>query len=116
MNDDLRAVAERKRLYNLGALAQSYPPRGVADLVRRPPSRPAWRARPVRERIAICAVLTAEAPLAGVVIVGVATRSVGLVLAGAGAFLILLLGTAAVTVRSELKRVRSDVRRARDDG
>jgi hypothetical protein len=103
--EDARAAeAQRRRLYNLGALAQSYPPKGVADLFKRPPSAPPWRERPRRERVALCAVLAAETALAGVIVAGVAAHSVALVLLGAGLLLALILGTAAVTVRSELGR------------
>jgi hypothetical protein len=96
--------AERRRLYNLGGLAQSYPPRGVADLLRVPASRTTWSERSRRERFQICAILAIEAALAAVVVAGVAAQSAALVLAGACAFLLLLLGTAFLTVRSELRR------------
>ena len=112
--DDDATEAERKRLYNLGALAQSYPPRGVADLLKRPKSQSPWRERSTRERLGLVVVLAVEAVLAGIVIAGVATRSVALVLAGAGALLLLILGTAAATVWAETRRSRSRAPRSAD--
>jgi hypothetical protein len=103
-DDDPDSDVQRRRRYNLGALAQSYPPKGVASLLQRPESRPAWGERPLRERVGIIAVLAVEAALAGVLIAGVAARSAALVLAASGVFLVLLLGTAAVTVRPEQRR------------
>jgi hypothetical protein len=103
-DDEPDEEAERRRLYNLGGLAQSYPPRGVADLLKVPASRATWSERSRRERFQICAILAIETALAAVVIAGVATRSAALVLGGAGAFLFLLLGTAFLTVRSEVRR------------
>jgi uncharacterized membrane protein YphA (DoxX/SURF4 family) len=110
-NDDAPdAEAERRRLYNLGGLAQSYPPRGVADLLKVPASRATWSERSRRERLQIFAIAAIEVVLAAVVIAGVAARSAALVLAGAGAFLFLLLGTAFLTVRSEMRRSAAESR------
>jgi hypothetical protein len=113
-DDDHVTEAERRRLYNLGALAQSYPPRGVADLLKRPESQPPWRERPVRERAGLLAVLVVDALLAGIVIAGIATRSVALVLAGAVAFLLVILATAAATIWAETRRARSSGPRSAD--
>jgi hypothetical protein len=105
----------RERLYFIGALAQSFVPRGVADLlnlsvkgqVRR-------RARPLRERVLLYALLAVELACGGVLVWGIATSDVVIVLVGAGAFLVLLLGTAAMTVLSEQRR-RSVARHAREE-
>jgi hypothetical protein len=97
---------ERRRLYNLGALAQSYVPRGVVELLKRPASRPEWRARPARERFALYALAVVEAVCAGLLIWGVARSSEALVLAAAAALVTLLLGSAVVAVIAEVRRAK----------
>jgi protein-S-isoprenylcysteine O-methyltransferase Ste14 len=102
---------ERDRLYNLGALAQSYAPRGLGYLgvskESRTRARSEWRTRPRRERAAIYAVVVAELACLGVIFWGVAKRDGVIVVAGAGAIVVAMLGTAVATIVSELRRAKA---------
>ena len=106
----------RDRLYNLGALAQSYVPRGVADLLNlsaegRARARAEWRARPRRERVLPVAVIAAELACMGVLVWGVASRDRALVLAGAGAIVATFIASTALGIALEIRRSKD----GRDD-
>lgn len=104
----------RKRLYNRGALAQSFVPRGVAELLKlddRARARARWRARARGERALLTAIYALETACAAALFVGLMTGSAALLLGSAGGFLTLLVGTAAITVVTELRRARRWARR-----
>jgi hypothetical protein len=113
---------ERERLHQLGALAQSYAPRGLARVLNLTPegrarARAAWSAQSRLERMAFFAVLATQFACMGVIVWGVATRDGTIVLAGAAAIVLLMLGTAAVQILVEVRRanLRRQARQVRDD-
>jgi hypothetical protein len=106
---------ERDRLYNLGALAQSYAPRGLANLPgiskeSRTRARAEWRSRRRRERAAIFVLMFVELACLGVIGWGVAKRDGLIVLAGAGAIVAMMLGTAVATIVTEVRRAKAGTR------
>lgn len=109
---DPESAEERERRYNLGALAQSYAPRGLANLPgiskeSRARAWSEWRARPRRQRVGTYAVTVVEFACLGVICWGVAKRDGLIVLAGAGAIVTTMLGTAVVTIVSEVRNAKA---------
>jgi hypothetical protein len=102
---------ERRRRKNLGALAQSYAPRGLADLLKlsaegRARARARWRAQPRWERVGVFVVIALGYTCMGLIVLGAALEDGSLVLAGAAAVVVLMLGTAAVSAGAEMRRAR----------
>jgi hypothetical protein len=103
---------ERRRRYNIGALAQSYAPRGLADVLNlsaegRARARIQWRARPRWERILLFVVIGVELVCLGVLFWGLARGDGRIVLAGAGGLIALMLTTIAVAMVTETRRART---------
>ena len=110
--EDAASSEESERLYHLGALAQSYVPRGVADVLNLSPegrakARLQWRAQPRRKRMALHAVLVIEIACLGVITWGVARRDGLIVLVGGGAIVAVMLGTAVATIVSDVRRAKA---------
>jgi len=102
---------ERGRRASLGALAQSYAPRGLADVLNlstqgRARARAQWRARPRRERASIWLVLAVEVVLMGALFVGIVSRDGALVVVAAGVLVASIIATAVLSMVAELRRGR----------
>ena len=100
---------ERDRRYNLGAFAQSYAPRGLADLLNLSPAgrrraRANRAAQPRWERIAMFVILALELACAGLLVWGVARGSAPIVLAAAGGMVAILVGTTALSIVAGIKK------------
>jgi hypothetical protein len=99
---------ERRRRASLGALAQSYAPRGLADVLKLSPegrarARAQWRARPRRERVWMWAVLAVDAVLMGALFVGVVSRDGALVVIAGGVLVAFMLVTFVISMVAELR-------------
>ena len=106
----------RDRVYNLGALAQSYAPRGLADVLNLSPegrtqARANWRAQPRWQRVALFVILAMELACAAVLVWGVARESAAIALAGAGSMLAIFVGTTVLSIALGI-RESSAARRA----
>jgi hypothetical protein len=93
----------RDRVYNLGALAQSYAPRGLADVLNLSPegrarARANWLAQPRWQRVALFVIIAMELACAGVLVWGVAQGRASIVLAGAGGLVAILIGTTVLSI------------------
>jgi hypothetical protein len=100
---------ERRRLYTLGALAQSYAPRGVADLLNASPegrarARANWRAQPRSARITLFLVLAVQLAATGVLVWGVASANRAVVLTAAAVLVCLLIGTTVLSIVQGVSR------------
>ena len=102
---------KRKRLRNQGALAQSYPPAGLGELLHLSPeararSRAEWRARPRSQRLGLYALLLWEMIFAFATIGGAVAGNRALVLTGALILIATLIGTAIVAICGEARESR----------
>ena len=107
---------KRKRLRNQGALAQSYPPAGLGELLHLSPEARArasaeWRARPRAQRLGLYALLLWEMIFVIATIGGAVAENRALVLTGALILIATLIATAIVVICGEARESR---RRRRD--
>jgi hypothetical protein len=99
---------QAERRYNIGALAQSYAPRGLADVLNLSPEgrargRANWRAMPRWQRVALFVFLGMELACGAVLVWGLARESAAIALAGAGGMLATFVGLTVLSVALGIK-------------
>lgn len=98
-----------ERLYNLGAFARSYAPRGLADVPTlfsqegRARARADWRAQSRRRRVAVFVIPAVVVACAAVLVWGVARESAAIALAGAGGMLAIFFGLTVLSIASGIR-------------
>jgi hypothetical protein len=106
---DERERSERR--YALGALAQSYAPRGVADLLNLTPegrarARKNWQTQSRGARIALFLILGVQVAATSALVWGFASANRTLVLTAAGVLVALVIGTTVTTIIQGIRRPR----------
>ena len=106
---------EKERLYARGAMAQSYAPRGLADLLNLSPegrvrARKNWQSNSRATRIAFFLILGIQVAATIVLVWGFASSNRTLILGAAGVLVGLLLGTTATSVALGIRQSRRTYR------
>jgi|tagenome__1003787_1003787.scaffolds.fasta_scaffold20473070_1 hypothetical protein len=117
--DDEDDEQRRKRLYNNAALAQSFVPQGVADLLKlnaqgRAQARAQWRARPRRERALFVGLMVFYGLCGVALFVGLMTANAVVLGSVAIAFFGSFLATTVNTVVAEVRRGRRSAQARRE--
>jgi hypothetical protein len=102
---------ERARRYALGALAQSYAPRGLADVLNlsaqgRARARRNWRSQPRSRRFALLVIISVDVIGLGVMVWGFAKGNPWLILTPALVLAAVMVGTTIISVVQGVKRHR----------